>query len=181
MSTTVAPMTVEQFLTLPEEEGVRRELIDGEVITTAWAGQPHEIVKSIFLRKLGYYLELNPLAWVLGEATYRLGPHDAPVPDVSVVLKGRLQPGHSGLIPICPDIAVEVVSSEPAKSLRAKVQLYLQHGAKVVWVAYPELRMISGVHGCGGAGADRGGAAGGPRCPAWIPRDGLRVFCGSLN
>jgi len=135
-------MTVEQFLTLPEEEGVRRELIDGEVITMAWAGQPHEIVKSIFLRKLGYYFELNPIAWVLGEAAYRLGPHDAPVPDVSVVLKGRLQPGHSGLIPICPDIAVEVVSSEPAKSLRAKVQLYLQHGAKVVWVAYPELRMI---------------------------------------
>ena len=142
MSTAVAPITVEQFLALPEEDGVRRELIDGEVITMAWAGQPHEIVKSIFLRKLGYYLELNPLAWVLGEATYRLGPHDAPVPDVSVVLKGRLQPGHSGLIPICPDIAVEVVSSEPAKSLRAKVQLYLQHGAKVVWVAYPELRMI---------------------------------------
>ena len=78
----------------------------------------------------------------MSETPYRLGPHDAPMPDVSVVLKGRLQPGHSGLIPICPDIAIEVVSSEPAKVLRAKVQLYLQHGASAVWVAYPELRMI---------------------------------------
>ncbi len=135
-------MTVEQFLALPEEEGVRRELIDGEVITMAWAGQPHEIVKSIFFRKLGHYIELNPIGWVMGETAYRLSPHDAPMPDVSVVVKGRLQPGHSSLIAICPDIAVEVVSSEPAAVLRAKVQLYLQHGAKAVWVAYPDLRMI---------------------------------------
>ena len=37
MSTAVAPLTVEQFLALPEEEGVRRELIEGEVVTMDWA------------------------------------------------------------------------------------------------------------------------------------------------
>jgi Uma2 family endonuclease len=142
MSAVVAPLTVEQFRALPEEEGVRRELIDGEVITMAWAGQPHEVVKAVFFRELGYYFKLNPIGWVMGETTYRLGPHDAPVPDVSVVLKGRLQPGPSSLIPICPDIAIEVVSSEKAKDLQAKAQLYLKHGARAVWVAYIELRMI---------------------------------------
>ncbi len=142
MSTAVAPMTVEQLLALPEEEGIRRELIEGGVIAMAWAGQPHEIVKGIFLSELGYYLKLNPIGWVLSETAYRLGPHDAPMPDVSVVLKGRLERGHSGLIAICPDIAIEVVSSEPAKVLRAKVQLFLKNGASAVWVAYPELRMI---------------------------------------
>lgn len=65
-----------------------------------------------------------------------------PKPDASVVLRTRWESGRTGLIPICPDIAIEVVSSEPAKLLRAKVQLYLQHGARAVWVAYPELRMI---------------------------------------
>jgi len=78
----------------------------------------------------------------MSETPFRLGPRDAPMPDVSVVLKGRLQRGNSSLIAICPDIAIEVVSSEPAKVLRAKVQLYLQNGASAVWVAYPELRMI---------------------------------------
>ncbi len=135
-------MTVEQFLALPEEEGVRRELIEGEVITMAAGGQPHEIVKSNFIQELAGYLEPNPIGWVMSGTPYRVGPYDAPMPDVSVVLKGRLQPGHSSLIAICPDIAVEVVSSEPAKVLRAKVQLYLEHGASAVWVAYPELRMI---------------------------------------
>jgi len=146
MSTAVAPLTVEQFLALPEEEGVRRELINGEVITEeitmAWAGQPHEIVKSNFVQELGAFFKQRPIGRAMSETPYRLGPEDAPMPDVSVILKGRLQPGQSGLIAICPDIAIEVVSSEPAAVLRAKVQLYLQHGAKAVWVAYPELRMI---------------------------------------
>src|SRR5712692_11942558 len=142
MSTAVAPMTVEQFLALPEEEGVRRELIEGEVITMAWAGQPHEIVKSNFVQELGAFFKQRPIGRAMSETPYRLGPEDAPMPDVSVILKGRLQPGHSSLIAICPDIAIEVVSSEPAAVLRAKVQLYLQHGAKAVWVAYPELGII---------------------------------------
>jgi Uma2 family endonuclease len=142
MSTAVAPMTVEQFLALPEEEGVRRELIEGEVITMAWVGQPHEIVKSNFIQELAGYFGGNAVGRVMSETPFRLGPHDAPMADVSVVLKGRLQPGQSGLIAICPDIAIEVVSSEPVAVLRTKVQLYPQHGAKAVWVAYPELRMI---------------------------------------
>lgn len=65
VSATVAPPTVERFLALPEEEGVRRELLDGEVIRMAWTGQPHELAKSIFLMKLGYYFELNPIGWVM--------------------------------------------------------------------------------------------------------------------
>src|SRR5712692_1780974 len=146
MRTAVAPLTVEQFLALPEEEGVRRELINGEVITEeitmAWAGQPHEIVKSNFVQELGAFFKQRPIGRAMSETPYRLGPEDAPMPDVSVILKGRLQPGHSSLIAICPDIAIEVVSSEPAAVLRAKVQLYLQHGASAVWVAYPDLRMI---------------------------------------
>ena len=124
VSVTVAPLTVEQFLAPSEEEGVRRELLDGEVIPMAWAGQPH----------------------------------DAPMPDVSAVLQERLQPGHTGLIPICPDIAIEVVSSEPAKVLRAKVQLYLQHGTRAVG-GVPGAAGHSGPHPSGGVGADRGRTA----------------------
>jgi len=51
LSATSALVSVEQFLALPEVEGVRREPIEGEVITMAWAVQPHEIVKSHFLQQ----------------------------------------------------------------------------------------------------------------------------------
>ena len=35
-------------------------------------------------------------------------------------------------------MAIEVVSSEKAADLCAKIELYLAHGSKSVWVAYPE-------------------------------------------
>ncbi len=142
MSTTTAPITVEQFLALPEDDSVRRELIGGEVITMARAGQQHEIVKSNFIHELAGFLKHNSIGRLMSETSYRLSPHDAPQPDVSVVLRGRLQPGGRSLISICPDIAVEVVSSETASFLQSKVKLYLQHGARAVWVAYPEQRII---------------------------------------
>src|SRR5712692_2242372 len=107
MSTAVASMTVEQFLALPEEEGVRLELIDGEVIRMAHAGQPHEAVKSNFLLELAAFFKQKPIGRVMGETMYQLDPHNSPQPDVSVVLKAHWQPGRSGLIAICPDIAIE--------------------------------------------------------------------------
>ncbi len=142
MAAATAPLTVDQFLQLPEDDSVRRELIGGEVITMAGAGQTHEIVKANFNRKLVAYLEQNPIGLVMPETMFRLGPHDSPQPDVSVVLVGRLDPGNTGLIALAPDIAVEVVSSESAKLLLTKVKLYLRHGTRAVWVAYPEQRTV---------------------------------------
>lgn len=142
MSTIAAPLTVEQFLALPEDERVRQELLGGEIVTMGRGGQPHEITKGNFNRWLWVYLDRNPIGFVLSETSYQLSEHDTPIPDVSLVLAGRLQEGRTGLIQLCPDIAIEVVSSEPAAVLQAKIKLYLQHGTKVVWVAYPELRII---------------------------------------
>jgi Uma2 family endonuclease len=142
MSTTAALLTVDEFLALPEEPGVRRELIGAEIIAMAGAGLPHEITKSNFDRWFWKYFEHNPIGRVMVETMYRLSPHDSPQPDVSVILQGRLQPGQTGLAPFSPDIAIEVVSSESAKTLQAKVKLYLQHGTRAVWGAYPELRLV---------------------------------------
>ncbi|MBI3696673.1 MAG: Uma2 family endonuclease [Acidobacteria bacterium] len=142
MAAATAPLTVDQFLLLPEEEGVRQELVAGEVFTTPPGEQTHEIVKSNFTRELVVCMEHRQLAFVMCGTMYRLSLYDAPQPDVSVILSGRLDPGNTGLIALAPDIAVEVVSSESAKLLLTKVKLYLQHGTRAVWVAYPELRTV---------------------------------------
>ncbi len=142
MSTAVSPITVEEFLALPEDQTVRRELIGGEAIEMAYAGQPHEIVKSNFFHKLGAFFDRNPIGRVMGETAYRLTPHDCPMPDVSMILGNRFTPGHTGLIAFAPDLAIEVISSEPAAVLHAKIKLYLSHGVRAIWVAYPELRII---------------------------------------
>ena len=142
MSTTAALLTVDQFLAMAEDETVRQELIGGEIVAMGRGGPLHEIVKSNFSQEFGFHLKQSPVGRAMTETTFRLSEHDSLMPDVSVVLAGRFDPRRPGLIPVCPDIAIEVVSSEPAAVLRAKIQLYLQHGAKAVWVAYPELRMI---------------------------------------
>lgn len=41
-----------------------------------------------------------------------------------------------------PELAIEVVSSEKAAHLEAKIEIYLAHGAKSVWVAYPQRRVV---------------------------------------
>lgn len=71
-------MTVEQFLVLPEEEGLRQELIEGEIITMAPAGQPHENVKSNFFVELGAFFKQRPIGKIFGETMYQLGPHSSP-------------------------------------------------------------------------------------------------------
>ena len=41
-----------------------------------------------------------------------------------------------------PDLAIEVVSSETAARLEEKIELYLAHGSKSVWVVFPETRIV---------------------------------------
>jgi Uma2 family endonuclease len=143
MSTTATRLTVEQFLELPEQEGVKRELVAGELLEMSTGGPMHEMVKARFCRKLGFYFESNDLPGnAFSETMYRLSKYDAPIPDVSIVLSGRLDPGRTGKTTIAPDIAIEVVSSEPAATLQKKIKLYLDGGVRAVWAVYPELAFI---------------------------------------
>lgn len=142
MSTTVAPLTVEAFLELPEPEGQRIELIQGEVITMGRGGYPHELVKSNIFGLLQIWQAQNPIGRVFVETMFRLDAHTSPIPDVSFVLNSRLVPGMKGHITGAPDLAVEVVSSETATQLERKVNLYLAHGSQAVWVAYPEHSIV---------------------------------------
>lgn len=50
-----------------------------------------------------------------------------------------------------PELAIEVVSSEKAAHLETKIELYLAHGAKSVWVAYPQRRVVRVFDPVGGA------------------------------
>ena len=102
----------------------------------------HETVKSNFSEILGAWVRQHPVGRVFTETMFRLDEHSSPIPDVSLVGNARLSPGLEGYIEGAPDLAVEVVSSETAAALETKVNLYLAHGAMVVWVAFPEQRIV---------------------------------------
>jgi len=62
---TATLMTVEQFEQLPEEDGVRYELKDGELIKMANAKFRHERTKFRILRALFGYLFEHPIGEIL--------------------------------------------------------------------------------------------------------------------
>jgi len=142
MSTTTAPMTVDEFLKLPQVEGEKMELIHGEVVSMAYAAFVHERVKSNLIKILSAWLSQHEFGQVFAETTYRMDGEDALAPDLSVLRNERLTPATDDLPLGAPDLAIEVVSSETAARLRTKIRLYLKNGSKAVWAVYPEERIV---------------------------------------
>ena len=142
MSVTATPLTVEAFLELPEPEGQKIELIEGEVVSMGRGGYKHERVKANIGRILNAWLTQHPIGVLFSETMFRLDQHNSPIPDVSFVLQHRVAPGLEGHIQGAPDLAIEVVSSEAASTLERKIDLYLAHGSRAVWVAFPKQRLV---------------------------------------
>ncbi len=142
MATTTTALTVEDFLKLPEPDGQRTELMEGEVVAMGYGGYPHEIVKANLIQILAVWSVRHRIGKVFSETMFRLGAHNSSIPDVSFVLAGRLTPGTEGLIQGAPELAIKVVSSESAAHLEKKIELYLAHGGRAVWTVYPLLRVM---------------------------------------
>ena len=131
-------MTVEEFLNLPEVEGERLELIDGEVNSMPSGKAPHEVVKKNLIKILVLWLAQNSPAELFVETLYQVDEQNALIPDLSVLFPGRLAPGSKEGIQGAPEIAIEVVSSETAARLEDKIELYLSTRKQVCLGGLPE-------------------------------------------
>jgi Uma2 family endonuclease len=135
------PVTAEELLGLPDD-GLRRELIDGEVRAIAPASGGHGLGAGAIHGHLFVWLRANPIGAVLAAETgFRLGrdPDRVRAPDVAVVLYARRprQTIGSGYLEGAPDLAVEVVSpADRADELAEKVADWLRSGTPTVWVVY---------------------------------------------
>jgi Uma2 family endonuclease len=141
MATTTL-VTVQEFLQMPEPEGQKLELIGGEVVSMGRGKIPHEVAKKNLTKVLVVWLAQNPIAELFPETMYQLDKYNSLIPDLGVLFPGRLSPGTSGWIQAAPELAIEVVSSETADRLEQKIELYLAHGSRSVWVVYPKQRVI---------------------------------------
>lgn len=108
--------------------------------------QEHARIAGILLGELYLYLKQHP------EINAHLGPEvryrpveDAAndrIPDVSLQLSDQ-PPVRRGAVPGMPDLAVEIKSPDDTYlALRDKAAYYLQHGCRLVWLVYPEKRLI---------------------------------------
>ena len=139
MATAALKITVDEFLASPSIDGIKRELLDGEIVEVpmSFAHEPHEIIKSRILGRL-FLAAGEPRKFVvMAESLYRFSETVSLIPDISVLVNDRPSISAHGHMTYTPEIVVEVVSSESAERLFRKVNAYRSRGVKEVWVVLP--------------------------------------------
>jgi Uma2 family endonuclease len=158
MSTVASPprYTPEDLLRMPD--GDRYELVDGQLVERTMSYWSSYVAGRLH-RLMGNFAETNRLGWVAPEgATFQCfpgTPDKVRRPDVSFIRLERLSidramaEGHNH---VAPDIAVEVISpNDLAYEVDAKVEEFLEAGARLIWVVNPETRTVE-VHRSQGQG-----------------------------
>ena len=146
MSTATHLMTAEELLRRSSELG-RCELIRGELIQMSPAGHTHGHVSLKFGSPIYVFVEEHHLGIVYAAETgfiLERDPDTVRAPDVAFVAHGRaLKQRDDGFFLGAPDFLVEVVSPRDTKrNVDEKVQMWLDHGTKLVWTAYSKHRSV---------------------------------------
>jgi Uma2 family endonuclease len=139
-------MTVDEFeqvIARPENRDRLFELIHG-VIVEKVPTREHGIIAGNTVTELNLYLDANDIGTAAVEARHRPpdDPHNDRLPDVSVVL-GHKPVARRGPENFIPDLCVEIQSpDETPRSMSEKAAFYLAHGARMVWLVYPQQRIV---------------------------------------
>ena len=146
-------LTIEEFLALPEEDGIERDLIDGRLVEQPMSRRNpnHGATEAniIFLLKDWHGRKSEPRGRIYGaDVSYRLRPEPetlvcidvtyASVEQVEAWKQNRKRSYFEGP----PVLAVEILSpSDTHARVTDKVTTYLEVGT-VVWVVDPDLRTV---------------------------------------
>ncbi len=145
MTADVKLMTAEDLLAMPDD-GMRHELVEGELRTMSPAGFRHGKIGLRIARHLGNYVEERKLGVVCASDTGFLiarNPDTVLAPDVPFVRQER-DLDERGFYPGTPDLAVEVISpSDTYTEVEEKVAKYLSCGTPMVIVVDPHKRSAS--------------------------------------
>lgn len=135
----------EAFISLSENKGRLFELINGEIVEKM-PTREHAIIAATIATWLNNYLWQNHLGYAAVEARYRPSPDDTKndrLPDVSYVKDTGKPIETQGSTPYMPDFCVEIKSPDDSvRELREKAQFYLAHGTQLVWLVFPEQRIV---------------------------------------
>jgi Uma2 family endonuclease len=138
-------MTAEQFDALPEEEGRKWELLDGELIEVSSATPMHNLILATLLSLLHSFAVPRRLGFVLPETDLAVRANTRLRPDLGFFSAETWRSVEIRTVPVVqtPDIAVEIISpSETATTINRKVDAYLKWGVHEVWLIDPEIRTL---------------------------------------
>jgi Uma2 family endonuclease len=141
-------MTADDLLRMPYD-GMRHELVRGELRTMPPGGWGHGKRSSKLDRSLGNHVEAHGLGEVATNETGFLlttNPDTVRAPDVAFVCRERLLEAdpERGYYPGAPDLAVEVISpNDLYTEVEEKVAEWLAHGTRLVFVVNPRQRTVA--------------------------------------
>jgi Uma2 family endonuclease len=145
MATQLGTMTADELLAMPND-GIRRELVAGELREMSPAGGDHGEVGMRLSWRLAQHVESADLGVTYTSDTgFRLArdPDTVRCPDISFVSKARYVPTR-GVVEGAPDLAVETVSpSDRYDDVLEKVHDYLDAGTRMVIVVHPPKRTVT--------------------------------------
>jgi Uma2 family endonuclease len=147
MATQLRTMTADELLAMPED-GMRRELVAGELREMTPVGRKHARLARNILRSLDAHVFARRLGEVYPELGYVLEtePDTVRAPDVSFVRADRVDAGgaEEGFYRGVPDLAIEVISPNDRYSeVNAKVDEYLESGTPMVIVVDPPRETVT--------------------------------------
>ena len=140
--------TADELLVLPNRGDNRYALKKGKLTMMSPAGSKHGLIASRIGARLYLFVDENGHGAVFAAETgFKLesDPDTVLAPDAAFVAAERL-PAQlpAGYFPGAPDLAVEVVSpGDRAAELQVKVQAWLHHGTKLVWIVEPKTETVS--------------------------------------
>jgi Uma2 family endonuclease len=134
----------EQVLALPENRDRLLELVNGEIVEKM-PTEEHGIIVLRFGSRILVFVDLHKLGRVGVEIRHR-SPEDRyneRLPDISFTADTTTPVVTKGPVPRFPDLAVEVKSPDDTfRQMREKAAYYLANGVKLVWLVYPEKRIV---------------------------------------
>jgi Uma2 family endonuclease len=154
MSTKIL-LTADELEQMPDDDSVRTELDEGELITMPPTGMDHGYYEGRIASILIPYVTQHCLGRIyVGETGFRLSTGTVRAPDVAFVRQERLGALQGrGFAKGAPDLAVEIFSpSDSVPQLMRKVKQYFAAGCHTVWIVYLEAREI---HVLEASGSDR--------------------------
>ncbi len=124
-----------------ENDHLRFELIDGEIIEMSGPGVLHGRIEIRLGRYLDIFAEENNLGIVTGAVGYYPADdrYNLLLPDVAFIsFENAPVPVPEKFMPTMPDLAVEIKSpSNTLVEVREKAERYLRMGTALVWIILP--------------------------------------------
>ena len=148
-------LTADELEQMPDDDSVRTELDEGELITMPPAGLDHGYYETRIVSILEHHVRQHRLGRVYcGDSGFRLSTGTVRAPDVAFVRQERIESlKGKGFAKGAPDLAVEIFSpSDSVPQLMRKVKQYFTAGCHTVWIVYPDAREI---HVLEAPGSDR--------------------------